>query len=217
MACIITYKNNKYSQQEFEKYFKNNFNEFVNEFLSQDIEGFQDFVNSQQNESSNVQSILNSNNINELAKQISEINQSNNVEDTNKSEDLSELQLFFNNLTEQEKLIINSKTSEEFENNFALRKSMDSTLTEEEYITELEECRLGKIKTKPNIKAEKGLSTSFSKGGKWSIVKELKGATHAEGGIDLTIGKDGVRLRGNGNDFYAKNGLVIKAQKNNYV
>lgn len=44
MACIITYKNNKYSQQEFEKYFKNNFNEFVNEFLSQDIEGFKKFV-----------------------------------------------------------------------------------------------------------------------------------------------------------------------------
>ena len=44
MACIITYKNNKYSQQEFEKYFKNNFNEFVNEFLTQDIEGFKEFV-----------------------------------------------------------------------------------------------------------------------------------------------------------------------------
>lgn len=44
MACIIIYKNNKYSQQEFEEYFKNNFNEFVNEFLSQDIEGFQEFV-----------------------------------------------------------------------------------------------------------------------------------------------------------------------------
>ena len=44
MACIITYKNNKYSQQEFEKYFKNNFNEFVNEFLSQDIKGFKEFV-----------------------------------------------------------------------------------------------------------------------------------------------------------------------------
>ena len=45
MACIITYKNNKYSQQEFEKYFKNNFNEFINEFLSQDIERFKYFVN----------------------------------------------------------------------------------------------------------------------------------------------------------------------------
>ena len=44
MACIITYKNNKYSQQEFEKYFKNNFNEFFNEFLSQDIEGFKKFI-----------------------------------------------------------------------------------------------------------------------------------------------------------------------------
>ena len=48
MACIITYKNNKYSQQEFEKYFKNNFNEFVNEFLSQDIEGFKEFVDNKQ-------------------------------------------------------------------------------------------------------------------------------------------------------------------------
>lgn len=48
MACIITYKNNKYSQQEFEKYFKNNFNEFVNEFLSQDIEGFKEFIKNQE-------------------------------------------------------------------------------------------------------------------------------------------------------------------------
>lgn len=47
MACIITYKNNKYSQQEFEKYFKNNFNEFINEFLSQNIEGFKKFVEQQ--------------------------------------------------------------------------------------------------------------------------------------------------------------------------
>ena len=54
MACIITYKNNKYSQQEFEKYFKNNFNEFINEFLSQDIEGFKEFVS---NKSSQVENI----------------------------------------------------------------------------------------------------------------------------------------------------------------
>lgn len=51
MACIITYKNNKYSQQEFEKYFKNNFNEFVNEFLSQDTEGFKEFVSDKNNTS----------------------------------------------------------------------------------------------------------------------------------------------------------------------
>lgn len=44
MACIITYENKKYTQKEFEKYFKNNFNEFVNEFLSQDVEGFKEFV-----------------------------------------------------------------------------------------------------------------------------------------------------------------------------
>lgn len=57
MACIITYKNNKYSQQEFEKYFKNNFNEFFNEFLSQDIEGFKKFVNSNTTKEINLQEV----------------------------------------------------------------------------------------------------------------------------------------------------------------
>jgi len=59
MACIITYKNNKYSQQEFEKYFKNNFNEFVNEFLSQDIEGFKEFTQGKQFQYLNKQIAIN--------------------------------------------------------------------------------------------------------------------------------------------------------------
>jgi len=62
MACIITYKNNKYSQQEFEKYFKNNFNEFINEFLSQDTEGFKEFVNKQTQMNNNLNSEIDFNN-----------------------------------------------------------------------------------------------------------------------------------------------------------
>ena len=51
MACIITYENKQYSQKEFEQYFKEHFTEFVDNFLGskQDIEGFKEFINTEQN------------------------------------------------------------------------------------------------------------------------------------------------------------------------
>jgi hypothetical protein len=56
-------------------------------------------------------------------------------------------------------------------------------------------------------KAAHGLSTGFSSGGKWEIVKEFKGKSHEEGGIDIEI-KDGriVRSSGKEPDFIAGGG-----------
>lgn len=60
------------------------------------------------------------------------------------------------------------------------------------------------------LKAEKGLATSFVKGGKWKVIKDLKGyPTHKEGGVDLTIGKGGVSIKNGNTQFTAKYGLVI--------
>ena len=59
-------------------------------------------------------------------------------------------------------------------------------------------------------KAEDGLVTSFTKGGKWKLIKDLKGyPTHEKGGVDLTIGKDGVRIKNGNTEFKAEHGLVI--------
>ncbi len=46
MGCIITYNNKKYSQLEFNEYFKSHFFEFAGDFLGskQDIEGFKEFI-----------------------------------------------------------------------------------------------------------------------------------------------------------------------------
>ena len=60
------------------------------------------------------------------------------------------------------------------------------------------------------LKAEKGLQTNFTKGGKWELIKDLKGyPTHKEGGVDLNISKNGVSIRNGNTEFTAKHGLVI--------
>ena len=80
----------------------------------------------------------------------------------------------------------------------------------EEIITQLEKDGVLEIDCKGKLKAEKGLATSFTKGGKWKLVKDLKDyPTHKEGGVDLTIGKDGVKIKNGNSEFTAKHGLVI--------
>jgi len=60
------------------------------------------------------------------------------------------------------------------------------------------------------LKAEKGLQTNFTKNGEWKIIKDLKGyPTHKEGGVDLTIGKNGVSIKNGNTQFTAQHGLVI--------
>ena len=77
-------------------------------------------------------------------------------------------------------------------------------------VKELEKDGLLEIDCKGKLKAEKGLQTNFTKGGKWKLIKDLKGyPTHKEGGIDLTIGKNGVSIKNGNTEFTAKHGLVI--------
>jgi hypothetical protein len=60
--------------------------------------------------------------------------------------------------------------------------------------------------------AAMGLKPSkFQKGGKWEIIKEFKGKSHAQGGIDIEIGKGGIKMSNKQGKFEAKFGLVIAA------
>ena len=60
------------------------------------------------------------------------------------------------------------------------------------------------------LKAEKGLATSFTKGSQWEIVKDLKGyPSHAQGGVDIKLGKDGFSFARNGGEIKAAYGLVL--------
>lgn len=81
----------------------------------------------------------------------------------------------------------------------------DNILNQLEQKNEIEkDCKSG------NLKAKKGLSTSFTKGGKWKLIKDLKNyPTHEEGGVDLIINKNGVSIKNNNNEFIAKYGLLI--------
>jgi hypothetical protein len=55
-----------------------------------------------------------------------------------------------------------------------------------------------------------GRGNSFNRGSKWEIVKDLKGyKPHEKGGVDLSIGKNGVEVRSGESKFYAKNGLLF--------
>jgi len=61
------------------------------------------------------------------------------------------------------------------------------------------------------FKAADGMKPKgFTKGGTWKIVKDLKGyPTHAKGGVDLSIGKDGVKMHNGTTQITAAFGLVI--------
>lgn len=63
------------------------------------------------------------------------------------------------------------------------------------------------------IKAESGMLLGFTPGATWKIVEDLKGPSHANGGIDLMFSSSGVNVINNGNAIKAENGLVIKNEK----
>jgi len=73
--------------------------------------------------------------------------------------------------------------------------------------THVESIAKGNVKRK----AQKGYKEkSFTKGGTWKIVKDLKDyKTHEQGGVDLVIGKKGVEVKNGKTQFYAKDGLVM--------
>jgi len=59
MACIITYNNKKYTQSEFNEYFKSHFFEFSGDFIGnkQDIENFAKFVGKEETKFDNKSNI----------------------------------------------------------------------------------------------------------------------------------------------------------------
>jgi hypothetical protein len=59
------------------------------------------------------------------------------------------------------------------------------------------------------VRADKGLSLGFRTGEKWSIVEDLKGPSHADGGIDLFFNSDGVSFSRYGKTIKAEKGLII--------
>ena len=62
--------------------------------------------------------------------------------------------------------------------------------------------------------AEKGMVTNeITPGGKWEIIKEFKGKSHKEGGIDITVGNGKISMTNNNTKqpFTAAKGLVIAA------
>jgi hypothetical protein len=56
--------------------------------------------------------------------------------------------------------------------------------------------------------------SKFTKGSEWEIVKDLKGyPSHAQGGVDINIGPDGVNFIRGKTNIKAANGLVLPAVK----
>ena len=58
--------------------------------------------------------------------------------------------------------------------------------------------------------AAKGLRNTTT-GTNWKIIEDLKGPSHKMGGIDLSIGPNGVSFKRNNSDIVAAHGLVIAA------
>ena len=59
-----------------------------------------------------------------------------------------------------------------------------------------------------------GRGSNFTKGSKWEIVKDLKGyPSHAQGGVDIKLGKDGFSFARGSGQIMAAHGLVLPAIK----
>ena len=55
-----------------------------------------------------------------------------------------------------------------------------------------------------------GRSSKFTKGSKWEIVKDLKGyPSHAQGGVDIKLGKNGFSFTRDNGVIEAKHGLIL--------
>lgn len=70
----------------------------------------------------------------------------------------------------------------------------------------------GKIIKGGNRKAKNGLTTNFTPGGKWGVITQFKGASHAHGGIDISIGNGKVSMTGKNANIKAANGMLLTAR-----
>lgn len=90
---------------------------------------------------------------------------------------------------------------------FTLTYELDITQTD---VQELIDNGIVQYKNEFNeICAEIGIKTPFKKGHKWSLVKEIEGDSHKNGGVDIALTNGGVILKNNDSEFKAKDGLVI--------
>jgi len=75
-------------------------------------------------------------------------------------------------------------------------------------VRELEKEGLLEIDCK-GLKAEKGLVTSFTKGGTWEIYEIFEGKSHKQGGIDINIKNNQISFTNKNGSIKAKYGLVV--------
>lgn len=76
-------------------------------------------------------------------------------------------------------------------------------------VKELEKEGLLEIDCKGKLKAEKGLQTNFTKGGRWKIYEIFEGKSHKQGGIDINIKNNQISFTNKNGSIKAKYGLVI--------
>ena len=72
------------------------------------------------------------------------------------------------------------------------------------------DCKGGSKGSTP--KAEKGAQFGFTPGSRWKIIKDFKGKSHDNGGIDISVGKDGIKMSNKNGKFEAKRGCVINSK-----
>jgi len=61
-------------------------------------------------------------------------------------------------------------------------------------------------------KAKDGAQFGFTPGSRWKIIKDFKGKSHDQGGIDINISKNGIKMSGKNGNFEAKKGCIINSK-----
>lgn len=104
---------------------------------------------------------------------------------------------------------INQQVEELFDKNLQLANEIYKTLG----FDVIDESEITYTDEEGNPCAKDGMSfNKFTKGGKWEIVKEFKGASHERGGIDIEISNGTIKMTGKQGQIKAKNGLVINSK-----
>lgn len=87
--------------------------------------------------------------------------------------------------------------------------ALDNLISKLEQLGIIEkDCRGG------GIKAKDGIRSKFTRGSQWELVKDLKGyPSHAQGGVDIQLGKDGFSFTRGESQVLAAHGLVLPKTK----
>lgn len=117
---------------------------------------------------------------------------------------------------EEEKLVVpkDAKLAIREVFNDKLNDSTIDTIANLQYVDENDtnlicDPKTGKVIGKGSVKARNGLTTSFTVGGSWSIVKSFKGKSHTHGGIDIVINNGNISMSGKDANIKAANGVLI--------